>query len=122
MKPVILVVDVQNDVVRDPRLRECDYGEFTRRPRTELLTYPVEHLDKSFPGGESYRDAANRMREFLRDVAKRSDGGLILVIGHRATQYALEHWLRKRPLEQVLTAPWQWQPGWKYVLDGNREL
>ena len=109
------------EIVRDRRLRECDYGEFTRRPRSEFLFDPVEWLDRPFPGGESYRDAARRVREFLQDVAKRNERQSMLIIGHRATQYALEHWLKGRPLEQVLSAPWQWQPGWMYELDRSRE-
>ena len=39
-----------------------------------------------------------------------------MVIGHRATQYGLEHWINGIPLEKVISAPWQWQPGWEYQL------
>ena len=40
----------------------------------------------------------------------------MLVIGHRATQYGLAHSLCGIDLEQAVTAPWQWQPGWTYLL------
>ena len=109
-------------MVQDPRLRECDYGELTRRPRREVLSNPLQRLDEPFPGGESYREAAGRVREFLREVAIRFDGEAILVIGHRATQFALEHWLNQRPLEDVLTDQWHWQPGWTYALDLGHRL
>jgi broad specificity phosphatase PhoE len=89
----------------------------TRRPCGEVFANAVERLDEPFPGGESYRDAAERVREFLRDAAIRFEGKTILIIGHRATHYALEHWLNRRRLEDVLNAPWDRQPGWTYRLD-----
>ncbi len=39
-----------------------------------------------------------------------------MIIGHRATQYGLEHWISGLPMEMAITAPWQWQPGWTYHL------
>ncbi|MEX2301335.1 MAG: histidine phosphatase family protein [Bryobacterales bacterium] len=107
-------------IERDPRLRECDYGALTWRPRREVLAEPAARLDQPFPGGESYRQAAGRVKCFLLDAAARFDGQVILIIGHRATHCALEHWLKQRPLEEVLTAPWQWQPGWTYQLNPAR--
>jgi hypothetical protein len=43
-------------------------------------------------------------------------GQRIVVIGHRATFYALEHLIRGIPLLEVMTAPWRWQPGCSYSL------
>jgi hypothetical protein len=37
------------------------------------------------------------------------------VIGHVATRWALDH-LRGVPLEQLVVAPFDWRPGWEYVL------
>lgn len=108
-------------IVRDQRLRECDYGELTRRPRTEVLAQGAAHADEPFPGGESYRDAALRVKELLRDIAARFSENVILIVGHRATQVALEHWLNQCPLEDLLTRRWSWQPGWKYQLDSSSE-
>ena len=42
------------------------------------------------------------------------DGQLMVVIGHRATYYALEHLLGRAALAEVVAAPWHWQPGWTY--------
>lgn len=109
----------QLPIARDARLRECDYGAFTRKPRAEVLSQPMDYLDRPFPEGESYCQAVGRVKEFLHELAAGFDGKIILVIGHRATHHALEHWLRGRPLEEVLTAPWQWQPGWTYQLHPN---
>ena len=107
-------------ITRDPRLRECDYGALTRRSRQEVHSQLIARLEKPFPAGESYRQAADRVKRFLCHVAADFGGKVILIIGHRATQCALEHWLRQRPLEEVLTAHWQWQPGWTYELDPSR--
>ncbi len=40
----------------------------------------------------------------------------ILVIGHRATQYGIDHWILGEDLEHAVTKPWKWQPGWRYEL------
>jgi len=40
-----------------------------------------------------------------------------MIIGHRATQYGLEHWIKGVPIKDVVTASWKWQPGWKYELE-----
>ena len=42
------------------------------------------------------------------------EGHTLLVVGHRATFYALEHLVTKRNLHEVLETPWQWQEGWVY--------
>ena len=103
-------------IIRDARLRECDYGVFTRRS-TELVDRERPHrITAPFPGGESYVQAADRVRSLLRDMVGRYAARRIMLIGHRTTQYALEHWLNGVPLEQAVVAPFQWQPGWTYRL------
>lgn len=57
------------------------------------------------------------MKDFLNDLIKKYDGKKILIIGHRATQYGLEHWIKEIPLKKVIPAPWKWQPGWIYKLE-----
>jgi broad specificity phosphatase PhoE len=101
-------------IVRDPRLRECDYGEWTRRPAGEIDSRRGGHVSRPFPGGESYEQVVARVRDWLREVGASHPGRRLLVIGHRATFYALEHLLRRQPLRRVVEAPWKWQPGWKY--------
>jgi alpha-ribazole phosphatase/probable phosphoglycerate mutase len=104
--------DIQ--VIRDPRLRECDYGDWTKRPSEETEAEKLNRISQSFPNGESYEDTAKRMKSFLDDLKGKYDEKTILIIGHRATQYGLEHWINHVPLLQAVTAPWQWQPGWEY--------
>ena len=42
------------------------------------------------------------------------DHGWVLMIGHRATHYALDHLLRGIPLADTISTPFAWQPGWTY--------
>jgi len=104
-------------IIRDWRLRECDYGEGTRKPLDEVEPAKRTHISSPFPGGESYQQAAARTGDFLRELAPQFCGTRILIIGCRATHYGLEHWLNQVPLTQAVTAPFTWQPGWTYTLD-----
>jgi broad specificity phosphatase PhoE len=103
-------------IIKDKRLRECNYGDFTRHPSEEVEPEKANRIDKPFPNGESYEDAAKRMKEFLSDLLKNYDDKKVIIIGHRATQYGLEHWINHAPLKKIVTAPWSWQPGWIYYL------
>lgn len=101
---------------RDVRLRECDYGDWTRYPVAHIDAEKHARVSQPFPNGESYAGAMDRTLSFLRDLT-RSHFLTVLIVGHRATYYGLEHLLGGRDLLEVVAAPWQWQPGWKYVLD-----
>lgn len=103
-------------IVQDQRLRECDYGILTRHPQAEVEATKAQYVNVSFPGGKSYAEMAQGMRLFLLEVMKQHDGRTIMIIGSRATQYGLEHWVRRVPLAEAVVAPWQWQPGWTYTL------
>lgn len=105
---------------KDARLAECDYGDFTGKLEDEVKQQRGSHVTVPFPYGESYVQCADRMKKFLRYVAKKYDGKKVLVIGHRATQYGLEHWIKGVPLKDAVTAPWQWQPGWIYDFEEIR--
>ena len=103
-------------VLHDWRLRECDYGERNGAPRDELERTRRAHLDAPYPGGESWREAAARVSRFIEDVPARWRSRRVLIIGHRATHFGLEHHLNGVPLEQLIDAPFAWQPGWDYTL------
>lgn len=104
-------------ILTDPRLRECDYGAFTCAASSVVERMRLERIRDPFPGGESYEKATRRVNTWLDEMRGAAGADPILVIGHRATWYALEHLLTGRPLEEVIAAPWQWRPGWTYALD-----
>jgi broad specificity phosphatase PhoE len=103
--------------VADRRLRECDYGTWSRSPVEQLNGVRLRFIDEPFPGGESYLDAIRRVKAFLGDL--RYEPGTVLIVSHRATWYALEHLINGRDLREVIAAPWRWQPGWIYELWGS---
>src|SRR5207244_10428028 len=99
------------------RLRECDYGELNGMPVSRLESERLQHVDEPYPGGESYRQVTERVRAFLRWLLREWDGTRVLVIGHSATRWALEHLLVGIPLEKLVNAPFAWQEGWLYSLE-----
>jgi 2,3-bisphosphoglycerate-dependent phosphoglycerate mutase len=101
---------------QDSRLRECDYGALNGSPTSEVERERTLRIDEPFPGGESYRQTVDRMRSFLADVAAGHDPGRVIVIGHSATRWALDHLLEGVPLEELVAAPFDWQEGWVYEL------
>ena len=104
-------------VLLDWRLRELDYGELNGAPADAIAAERARRVDLPFPGGESYRGAVARIASFLDDVRGACAGGGLLLIGHTATRWALDHLLDGRTLEQVVTAPFDWREGWEYDLD-----
>jgi len=62
-------------ILQDPRLRECDYGDFEGRPRAEMKR---------------------------AQLAAERDGQHIMLVGHGATLWMLAHWLQEQPLETVV--------------------
>ena len=101
-------------IVRDRRLRECDYGEYTRYSAEKLNEIRAQHVDRPFPGGESYAQSVQRNLDVIQERQAETVGAL-LVIGHRVTFYALEQQFRGVKLADVMAAPWSWQPGWSYL-------
>jgi broad specificity phosphatase PhoE len=104
-------------IIQDPRLRECDYGAWTQRPSSEVEPERANRISEPFPQGESYEQTSTRMKKFLHDLFKNYAGKKVMIVGHRATQYGLEHWIKGVPLEKAVTDPWKWQPGWTYSLE-----
>jgi len=106
-------------IFQDPRLRECNYGELNGAPVADLAAERALHVDVPFPGGQSYRQVAAQTREFLAEVAARWNDRRVLLIAHSANRWALEHLLHDVPLEDLVSRPFGWQPGWEFVLPTN---
>jgi broad specificity phosphatase PhoE len=107
-------------VLLDWRLRECDYGSWNGMPRARLDAERVAHVDDPWPGGESWRQAATRVDSFLDELAEARSGLRVLLIGHVATRWALEHRVLGTPLEELAAEEFDWQPGWEYELVKKR--
>lgn len=99
----------------DWRLRECDYGSLTGSPAAELHAHWAKHIDAPYPDGESWRQATARVASFVADLPLRWSGRRVLVIGHIATHWGLEHLLLGTPLEDLASRDSGWQPGWEYT-------
>jgi len=104
-------------IIKDKRLRECDYGNFTQKPSEIVDAEKPKHITIPFPNGESYTQTTERMKSFLDDLVKDYQGKRVMVIGHRATQYGIENYVNGTPLEKLVAAHFKWQPGWAYTLD-----
>ncbi len=103
-------------IIKDKRLRECDYGDLTQKPAEIVTQQKPKRIFVPFPNGESYEQACARIRLFLDELKKDYDGKTVMIIGHRATQYGLEHVLNSVPIIEAVAAPWHWQPGWCYEM------
>jgi broad specificity phosphatase PhoE len=102
-------------VIIDKRLRELNYGDFENKPSD--IVAPMKHnaIKIPFPNGESYEQAIIRTHEFYNELKEKYSDKIILVVGHRATQYGLDT-LTGRTLEECLNKPFEWQPYWEYNL------
>jgi broad specificity phosphatase PhoE len=103
-------------IVQDERLRECNYGSLNRTAKADVEAMREQALTVPFPEGESYEDTSRRMQSFLQDLLKDHDGKTVMIIGHRATQYGLDQWIKGMSLQSAVLAPWAWQAGWNYEL------
>lgn len=114
--------DSRRPVVVDARLREVNYGDLNGAPVDLVHARRSAAVDRPFPGGQSYRDVANGINGLLDELLRERDGQRVLLIGHAATRFALDHLLTARPLEAAVTAPFAWRPGWTYQLAADRPV
>ena len=104
-------------ILHDWRLRECDYGDLNEMPVERLHADRLKHLDHPFPGGESWRQAVGRAGRVLEDLPMRWNDCRVLIIGHVATRWALDHFLNGVPVEDLLATDFGWrEEGWEYRL------
>ncbi len=108
--------DTPVPILLDWRLRECDYGDETQGPADWHRAHRCDHVTVPYPNGESWQDAADRVGWFLNDLATRWTSVRVLVIGHVATRWGLEHYISGVPLERLCTAGFEWREGWEFTL------
>jgi broad specificity phosphatase PhoE len=104
---------------QDPRLRECDYGTLNGAPVARVAAERRRRIWEPFPHGESYLQVVGRTRDFLADLVREWDGQRVVVIAHSANQWALDVLVQGRPLDELLDAPFAWQPGWLYRVEAG---
>jgi broad specificity phosphatase PhoE len=112
----IAFADTTIPVFLDWHLRECDYGERNATPADRHARDRQDFLHVPYPGGESWRQAVTRVGRFLEDLPTRWDRTRVLIIGHVATRWALEHYLAGRRLEDLINDDFHWREGWEYTL------
>ncbi len=103
-------------IYADQRLRECDYGDFTQKPSSLIEAERAKRIKEPFPNGESYEQCMQRMGEYLVWLKDNFDNQTVLIVGHRATHYGLEHFILDKSVEDCVSQQFVWQPGWKYQL------
>lgn len=106
-------------VLADWRLRECDDGDLNGASGDAVHDDREERLSVPYPGGESWSQAVDRAAGLLRDLPRRWSGQRVLVVGHVATRWALDHHLRGIALETLAARDaegFAWQPGLEYAL------
>ena len=111
-------------IVRDRRLRECNYGALNGMPRARLDAERSLRIDEPYPGGESWGQAVERVSGFLHELSRSHEGERVLIIGHVATRWALDRVVDGVSLGTLVDAPFEWREGWEYTLhiDGGAQL
>ena len=72
-------------IVKDARLRECDYGDLTQKPAEIVSPEKPKRINTPFPSGESYEQTSERINSFLDDLKRHFDGKTVMILGHRAS-------------------------------------
>jgi broad specificity phosphatase PhoE len=85
-------------------------------PRAQLDNERRLRLDEPVSGGESWREAVGQVMSFLEELTKEQEGRRVVLIGHVATRWALDHLVHGQPLGELIDAPFDWREGWEYTL------
>jgi fused signal recognition particle receptor len=114
------------NIIQDKRLREVNYGDLTRTDSKKVYSQMLEHINKPFPNGESYRDVERRIAEFLNYLLENYYGKSVAIVAHRAPQLALDVLLKVKTWEQAIKGDWRltkkWQPGWECEIRQKIEI
>lgn len=109
------------EIIKDQRLRECNYGKYNAQPSKIVEPLQKKCLTEKFPQGEGYDDVKKRISDFLDFLKNNYEGKSIAIVGHKAPQLALDVLLKNKTWQQAFAEDWRkrkaWQPGWEYILD-----
>jgi 2,3-bisphosphoglycerate-dependent phosphoglycerate mutase len=115
----IAFADSDIPVFVDWRLRECDYGRLNGAPADDVHADRGRYLRSSYPDGESWLQAVQRVSGLVDDLPSRWAGRRVLVIGHLATRWGLETLLNGVTLEQLAREQFRWREGWEYRVEDD---
>ena len=107
-------------IIQDKRLREINYGDWNGTLGKNFKADLMKYLDEPFPGGESYKDVAVRVEDFLFFLKNNYNDQHVAIVSHHAPQLALDVLLQGKTWQQAMDEDWRntknWQPGWEYIL------
>lgn len=108
-------------IIPDPRLRECNYGDYNGQPSEIVEPLQEKSIVKPMPGGESYEDVKRRVSSFLNDLKQDYDGKHVAIVAHKAPQLALDVLTKGMTWDEAFKNDWRktksWQPGWEYMIE-----
>lgn len=102
-------------IFQDVRLRECNYGDLNGAPVERIAAERASRVTTPFPGGQSYADVVHATEMFLTELQTEYSGVCVLLIAHSANLWALKVLLEGARLDELVTAPFDWQPGWFFT-------
>lgn len=113
-----IVFEDSKKILLDERLRECNYGNLNGKATS--IVKDEDHIEESFPNGESLKDVEKRVKSFCDHLLENYDGKTIALVAHKAPQLALEVITKNISWPEALANDWRktksWQPGWIYKI------
>jgi broad specificity phosphatase PhoE len=108
-------------IIRDERLRECNYGSMNGQAAANFKDQMEDYIDKPFPNGESYKDVEARLSSFVDFLRANYEGKRIAIVAHQGPQLALDVILTGKTWQQAIDEDWRkfkaWKPGWDYLVE-----
>lgn len=99
----LLFSDTSIPIVIDERLRQIDNGPLYTGMDWDLGSKDyLQFIDKPFPQGESFKDFARRIREFLDEQLKEHIEHTIITVGWRLSPAIFAHVCRGINLEDAI--------------------
>jgi broad specificity phosphatase PhoE len=106
------------EIIRDERLRECNYGDMNGKSAASFKDRMEDYVDTPFPNGESYKDVETRLASFVDFLRTNYEGKHIAVVAHQGPQLALDVILGGKTWQEAIDEDWRkqkaWKPGWEY--------
>jgi broad specificity phosphatase PhoE len=104
----------------DKRLREVDIGIYTGKKDSVTEPLMMTYISHPYPDGESLKDVEKRIKEVLDEISLKYQDKNVVIIGHQATQFALEVLVKDISWKDTIDHDWRkknlWHPGWEYVI------